>query len=185
MDPQNVRDFARRHEPKGHLGVLEAALWYLAKEAPYGGTVIPPELETLDLNPYLLRVYLLAERLELGGSDVRPYLHHFFRGDRDRDYHNHPWRISYSWILTGGYSEEKWNPETKQIDTRVFRPGAFNVIRRDDYHKVTLLEPEKGCWTLFVSVDRLSESNGFDWEFLDIETGKKTPWGLYQQGKAP
>jgi hypothetical protein len=166
---------------------LEKQLWRIAKMAPYGGMYIPWTGE----NPYLLRIYLTPDgarlHLPLGlkkesdhgvGPGARPYLHYFFRGDNYKEFHNHPWRISYSWILAGGYIEHKLNPKTKEIEKRVFRPGSFNVIRREDYHWVELLDHRVGCWTLFVSVDRLQESDGTDWDFLDVDTGEHTPWGI-------
>lgn len=163
---------------------LERALWRIAGESPFGGQIIPAS----GVNPYLLRTYLTRQGQrffipwgELRGLGARPYLHFFYRGDADREYHNHPWTVSYSWILTGGYEEERWDEENKRIVTRVFRPGSFNIIRRDDFHKVRLLQPNLGCWTLFLSVGRVRESDGKDWGFLDIETGKYTPWGEYQK----
>jgi hypothetical protein len=188
-----VQLFATKNERPAETQ-LEKQLWRIAKMAPYGGMYIPLTGE----DPYLLRIYLTPGgarlHLPLGlkkdvdhgvGAGARPYLHYFFRGDGDKEFHNHPWRVSYSWILAGGYVEHKLNPKTREIEKRVFRPGAFNVIRREDYHWVELLDPKAGCWTLFLSVDRLQKSDGTDWGFLDIETGEYTPWGEYTKNREP
>lgn len=167
---------------------LERWLWKIAKWAPYGGMAVPsvgPDL-------YLLRLYLTGHgrRLHLRtslkrqndydvGSGLRPYLHFFGRGDLDEEYHNHPWRVCYSLILTGGYTEYRWDVGKRETIVRKYLPGDINVIRRDDFHRVELIDPARGCWTLFFSIDRLEPSNGKDWSFLNIETGELTPWGEF------
>jgi len=184
-----IREHAALNQKMGGTR-LERLLWSLAKWSPFSGMAVPTDLS----NPYMLRTYLTPDGMRLhlpralkGKSDygvslgARPYLHHFFRGDDAAAYHNHPWRISYSLILTGGYVEFKLNPETKEVTRRVFKPGSFNVLRREDYHRVELLDEAAGCWTLFISVDRLAESDGTDWDFMDPETGVKIPWGEYNQ----
>jgi hypothetical protein len=184
---QHIQRVAYRNERKGGTR-LERQLWRMAKWAPYGGLAVQPHGEPL----YLLRIYLTGEgqRLHMPtklkqesdydvGKGMRPYLHFFNRGDGDQDFHNHPWRTSFSLILTGGYKEFRWNPKTKKVDERIFRPGDLNLLRRQDFHRVELLDQERGCWTIFVSVDRLAKSDGTDWDFLNIETGVLTPWGIH------
>lgn len=113
---------------------------------------------------YLLRTYLTPRRWP-----VSVFLHHFFRGDDDRELHNHPWEVSIGLILAGGYVEERLR--TRGIRVRRFRPGSINVIRANDFHRVTLLDPARGCWTLFLTFRRVQ-----DWGFLDRLTGKFIPW---------
>jgi hypothetical protein len=110
------------------------------------------------------------------GSGARPYLHFFRRGDDDVEYHNHPWRVCVSFILAGGYREFKWNHKTGKVTERILRPGAFNILRREDFHRVELLDESVGCWTIFISVDRLAKSDGTDWGFMNIDTHEYTPW---------
>ena len=180
-----VQMVALRNERTG--STFEQLLWRIAKWAPYGGMTA---LTGRDL--YLLRIYLTAQgqRLHIPtalrkpedddvGKGMRPYLHFFNRGDADKEFHNHPWRVSFSLILTGGYKEFRWNAKEKRVDERYFVPGSLNLLRREDYHRVELLDPEQGCWTLFCSVDRLQKSDGTDWGFLDTETGEYTPWGVH------
>ena len=163
-----LRAFIKEHKNKSH-----PFLWFIAQLAPFGGTVISPQN-----NPYLLRIYLTPSLRKWGIP--RPYLHYFFRGDEDRELHNHPWGSSWSYILTGGYTEHRWDPDRKVIRTFQLRPGDVNQIKRDDYHKVILTNPRQGCWTLFVTKDRVQDSDGTDWGFLNTETGEYTPWGEFR-----
>jgi hypothetical protein len=95
--------------------------------------------------------------------------------------HDHPWGFSVSLILTDGYVEERWMPTTKTLKTRRLYPGDINVIRKNDFHRVTLMSPERGCWTLFMTSDRVEEKSGYDWGFLDPKTEQYTPWGPWVQ----
>lgn len=166
-------------------------LWGIAALAPFGGCVI----STDNKNPYLMRIYLTPNREDLEALGVpkklldffgvkdplRVYLHFFFRGDSDRELHNHPKKWAMSLILTGGYEEERWDPVKGKTFFRTVRPLTFNTICKEDFHKVTLLKPEEGCWTLFFSKGREHESDGTDWGFLNAETLEYTPWGKYVQ----
>jgi len=192
VERDELQEFVRGHR-KDTSSLLELMLWNVAELAPLGGTVVSPTED-----PYLLRVYVsprspqfkllwaaakrqgldLGEfREDLAGQVPRFFLHHFFRGDADEAVHNHPWSWSASLILTGGYREDRWDPEQKALGTRYFFPGDVNVIRRDDFHRVTLLTPERGCWTLFLATGRVEEKSDHDWGFLDPETEQYTPWG--------
>ncbi len=121
----------------------------------------------IDGDPYLLRFYIKKNGILPG-----VYLHYFFRGDGDRDLHNHPWDISGSLILTGGYSEERLTPGTAIVKRRNIRPGTINIIRANDFHRVDLLDGP--AWTIFVS-GGLSQ----DWGFLNRETGEFIPHMRY------
>jgi hypothetical protein len=138
-------------------------------------------------DPYLARHYIfkkdwIPERL-LPLLDWVPsvFVHEFQRGDSDREYHNHPWYTSVSLILAGGYTEERLqvaNGEYKVVQ-RTFRPGMFNVIRRDDFHRVALLDG-KTTWTLFIAGRRTGES----WGFLDVEAKEFIPWQEHVRRRA-
>lgn len=171
---------------------MEENFWDLAEMSPFEQTRIITTNDKVLADPYLMRVYLTPERelLEgmLHGLGVplayarlmqhmpRPYLHYFFRGDDDRAFHNHPWKRSLSLILVGGYIEHAWDFRLERSFSRLFQPGAVNYLKRGTYHRVELLPNEK-CWTLFVSSGRVQESDGYDWEFYDPESGRYTPWG--------
>lgn len=115
-------------------------------------------------DPYLLRLYLMHWK-----RDLLPgvFLHCFLRGDNDRDLHNHPWKWALSVILTGGYVEER-RDDAGEVHRRTVRPGAVNLIRANDFHRVELLDDR--CWTLFIAGPRLQQ-----WGFWNRDTGAFTP----------
>lgn len=144
---------------------LRAALqWVLAKSR------IPCKVIANDEgDPYLLRVYLTPDadwwRRWLPGV----YLHHFYRSDADRELHNHPWEWALAFILRGGYVEEYQQQDSwlgvrlgkPWIEKRTFRPGSLNVITPRTFHRVELLDPDRGAWSLFVAGPRYR-----DWGFI-------------------
>ena len=141
---------------------------------------LPDRLITTDGDPYLHRFYLHKKPRE-GFRQYLPsvYLHYFHRGDLDKALHNHPWKYSLSLVLTNGYLEDR---RTKYgVIRRLLRSGSVNFIRANDYHKVTLLDPSKGSWTLFVSGPRVQ-----DWCFWDpARPGKQpVPWRIYLKKEA-
>jgi hypothetical protein len=100
------------------------------------------------------------------------YLHYFHRGDLDKELHNHPWGGSLSLIITNGYREERLT-ETGVV-SRLIRPGSLNFIRYRDFHRVDLINPTKGAWTLFFSGARVQ-----DWGFIDPDTRSYTDWETF------
>lgn len=120
---------------------------------------------------YLLRFYI-----KHNGMFPGLYLHKFFRGDVDRDLHNHPWKWSMSFILTGGYVEER--DAIVGIEVRDIRPGHFNFLSGEDFHRVHLTDPANGAWTLFCSGPEVQ-----GWGFRDRDTGEYIPWENYLKGR--
>jgi len=117
-------------------------------------------------DPYMLRIHLTPDqrwwRTRLPGVA----LNYFFRGDRDREYHNHPWRWSVSLVLTNGYSEARKDGRYAPVREFIVRPGMLNFIWQDTFHRVTLDDPTRGCWTLFVMAPRaLPDGAPSDWGF--------------------
>lgn len=128
---------------------------------------------TIRLNgkPYLSRYYLFGAPTMADGGPAwdedgrlypeakRPswglYLHHIHVPDADRSLHNHPWRLSLSLILRGGYIE------FRRSGTRTYVPGNINVIRDTDYHRVAFVLPH--TWTLFLAIGRHQT-----WGFLPV-----------------
>lgn len=180
----------------------EQRFWDLAEAAPFEPTWIITTNEQKLADPYLMRVYLAPQREELekflrelgappwwsklARHAPRPYLHYFFRGDDDRAYHNHPWKRSVSFILSGGYKEHIWDFKAQRVRTRDFLPGQVNYLRRGTFHKVELY-PGQNCWTCFISSGRVEEPVGYDWDFFDPDTGIYTPqgeWTAKAHGKA-
>ena len=125
-------------------------------------------------NPYLTRWYVWPGKPRSAEDEVTPnapfavFIHFFHRSDKDRDQHSHPWSTSIALILKGGYREERGDA------VRTFRPGSVNIIRKDDYHRVELLDPKRGSWSLFVAGKNVSS-----WGFKDTKTGKHIPWREY------
>jgi hypothetical protein len=140
---------------------------------------------------YLLRKYLLPKRFT-GAWWPGVFLHKFYQSDTDRCPHNHPWRFAISLILTGGYTDRRfklWPAGIKPLKLYptpagfwgrcVRAPWSFNVIRATDYHKAELLEPDRGCWTLFVAFGHKTAEAGSEWGFIDPDTGVFTGWKDY------
>ncbi len=127
-----------------------------------------------DGRPYLTRWYLwprgprTTDDKETPSAPFAIFIHFFHRSDEDRDQHNHPWAKSFALILKGGYVEERGDT------VRTFRPGSINIIRKDDYHRVDLLDPQHGSWSLFVA-----GKNVGSWGFKDTATGRHVPWREY------
>lgn len=124
-------------------------------------------------SPYLTRWYLWPDGprdAEDEGSDLpfAVFIHKFHRGDADRDQHNHPWDLSVAIVLAGGYREERGE------ETRIVTPGTVNVIRGDDFHRVDLLDPAMGSWSLFVAGRKTG-----GWGFRDKVTGTFIPQREY------
>lgn len=135
--------------------------------------------------PYLSRYYLIGRPRMADGSDPfsptgepRPnaiypraglgvYLHHFHRGDKDRELHNHPWLWSLALILAGGYVEERRQGDA--VIKRTLGPGRINWISHDDYHRVELIDGDS--WTLFIAGPKVSS-----WGFWDRDTGGFVHW---------
>jgi len=72
----------------------------------------------------------------LGGLRV----HHFLRGDADRDPHDHPFSFV-TFVLRGGYVDV--TPEAREV----LRPGAVRYRPAHHVHRVETA----GCWTLVLS----------------------------------
>ncbi len=155
------------------------AAWAIAQGVdpdPGVKTKAPPRVwgytvkDYLDGGPYLTRI--LFPRV----FGFRPMLHRFHRADGDRALHNHPWKISYSLILRGSYTEErKLDDEeingTNAPRTRTRLVRWFNILRDTDFHRVVELRGDE-VWTLFVTGPRV-QSWGFE------EDGEFTDWREY------
>lgn len=132
---------------------------------------LPHRTIETDGRPYLTRWYLWPGAPRSGPDEngskapFAVFIHHFHRGDNDRNQHNHPWETSVSLVLVGGYREERGNT------VRTIRPWSLNVINKNDFHRVDLLEPSKGCWSIFVA-----GTNVQSWGFKLRGSGAFVPW---------
>jgi len=116
----------------------------------------------VDGSEYLTRIYLRQ-----GQPDFGMFLHYFHKGDQVRDLHSHPWEYAYSIVLTSGYDEERCEGPTGKIVHVSHKPGDVNVLTKDTYHRVDLLNG--GAWTLFIRGPRIQ-----GWGFLNRETREYT-----------
>lgn len=105
------------------------------------------------------------------------YLHRFLAGDPDRGLHDHPWDVSISLVLSGGYSETRLT----HIDctgvhtrTRRVRPGRLNIIRADTFHRVEFGALDTEAWSLFMAHRKLQRKR---WGFLFGPFGHGLPSG--------
>jgi len=127
--------------------------------------------------PYLLRFYITSPRTAQDSDDELDenfgvYLHYFFEGDQDVDLHNHPWSIMVSYILSGGYLEERLVND--KIVSIVRKPGRFNVLFNNTFHRVTLYGSHKPVWTLFLVCNRKTR-----WGFRDRKTQEYIDFAEY------
>lgn len=135
--------------------------------------------------PYLDRWTLWRSR-RLGWA---LFLHRFHSGDRERWLHDHPWRWAISLIVWGGYGEERLNRrDIGELARHLGEKGralrfvrsmrfgalrnyrwlaapAINVLREQDFHRVTSVAP-RPTWTLFLHGPRVRS-----WGFLAEDVG--------------
>jgi len=135
-----------------------------------------------DNEPYLKRYYFfrrewVLEWFETQGWETPRfvakipslYLHHFVAGDDEVELHNHPFKKSLALVLTGGYHEER--KVGNEVHSRIVPPWSFNLIDANTFHKVELLDKEKGAWTIFLSGERTQR-----WGFWHPETFEYVDW---------
>lgn len=133
-------------------------------------------------SPYLSRYFLLRKAKPGDEEDAadRPFsvfLHYFHRGDEDVELHNHPWGFSFSIVLTNGYLEERWT--RYGVRTRKIRPGSLNILRSSDFHRVDLINPNKGAWTVFFAGRRVQ-----DWGFWHPQHRPEfVPWRTFVKNR--
>ena len=143
------------------------------------GNHLPKRTLHVEGEPYLWRYYVCGDpgALNLWPEEVKPrfawlpftvYLHGFLKPDATRDLHNHPWEKAWSFVLHGGYDEERHVGD--EIVERRIRPGRLNRIYRDTFHRVLRLHADP-VWTIFVT----GKFSGM-WGFRDRETGEFIPW---------
>lgn len=143
--------------------------------------------------PYLERYHLLS----LGKNFMRGYIHRFVASDPDRGVHDHPWNYAVSFVLTGGYYEERLIDG--EVVTRRVKPFSLNFIKGSDFHRVVMPEGQT-CWSIFFHTNwvkgwgfmRPQKEGGM--EYVAHKTDKEIkrhPWhktalpGRYAQDRQP
>lgn len=164
--------------------IVHNFLWNLTEKYPDRLRVVQ-----VDGSPYLRRFYITPRRLNKKGEETGEdlgfniYIHHFYRGDNDRELHNHPWEKAVSLILCGGYKEERKTADGK-VKTYNLWPGKLNFLRHTDFHRVIMDDNDKHVWTLFITGKRV-QSWGF-WnrennEYVNFEDFVKPEFQGYEQ----
>lgn len=125
-----------------------------------------------DSKKYLTRIYIVGKWFRTV-FNCRPYLH-FFHASDDEEFHSHRWRWSYGLILWGGYKEQKLRRREKRVwlygdlrdlflsDENTYKPLSLNRLDSDCFHRVDLLNEDRGCLTLFLAGPHDTD----DWGFL-------------------
>jgi len=151
---------------------------------------LPKTTITINGKPYLTRCYLFGKDRAWGNI----YLHHFHSSDQGDELHNHPWAWGLSFVLAGGYVEERasdpvtWEMQPYKspfgdsyikeigmpgspvyIEKRDIRPGSFNLITPKIFHRVDLRDEEAGAWSIFFTGGRTKS-----WGFLNRHTSEFT-----------
>lgn len=124
---------------------------------------------------YLLRVRLFGW---MPGDSAKPfslYLHRFVREDMDRDLHSHPWKFAISFVLAGGYDEERLMKDGSVVLRRI-KPFRFNILRSTSFHRVDKLHGRE-TWTLFFAGPKFGT-----WGFRVVGRGI-VPWRQYLEEK--
>lgn len=134
--------------------------WYLIREKPSDDEALKGQSSS-DYN---------ADGTPNAAVKARPfdlYLHRFHRSDDDAALHNHPWEWAVSFVLSGGYTEER--REGDKVIRRIVRPFSFNFIRGEDFHRVDLVDHD--AWSLFL-VGRKVDT----WYFWDRDRKARMQW---------
>lgn len=129
---------------------------------------------------YLRRFYLTPRRRDKTGKDTENYmgfgiyLHYFYRGDVDYELHNHPWKRAVSFILAGGYFEERREEDFEglrflKVVRHDVKARRFNIIGANDFHRIIKKPDVPHTWSLFITGPRIQ-----DWGFWDRFTHKYT-----------
>lgn len=108
---------------------------------------MPMKFIRLDGANYIER-YFVGER---NGAVV--YLHRYTGGDSERHVHNHPWRWGFSFILRGGYTEQRMIDVCPDADesgclTKTVNVKWFNWIGGNTFHRIIKTKP--GTWSLVI-----------------------------------
>lgn len=175
--------------------MIRTALSHLARKSCEALVTWLPQPRVIrdrdEKDTYLSRWYLLngpATAFATNGNPVEGetqatafsvMLHKFHKSDDAGDLHNHPWKFALSFVLAGGYSEEKrtlTGTAHDPVTCRTVLPFTFNLIRATHFHRVDLLE--KDAWTLFVSGPRINS-----WGFWNRSTQEYRHWREYLHGR--
>lgn len=130
---------------------------------------------------YLLRLYLRGGPRVDQDRWVNAYLHRFYSDDELDELHNHPWKWSFSIVLTVGYWEERLRSDGT-IKRRLIKPWRINWISNSTFHRVELING-RPAWTLFISGPRTDKPRDQAWGFYDVKTKAYRFWTTHPTAK--
>lgn len=118
------------------------------------------------------------------------YLHRYLSKDADRDTHNHPWRRSLSFVLSGWYIEhiviDLCPHLANGVLTETRKVRWFNSIPGNKFHCISWVTPN--TWTLFIHSPRQTIRPDSEilkgWGFL-VPYNNKTMFVPFTQSPAP
>jgi hypothetical protein len=89
--------------------------------------------------------------------------------------HNHPWESFTSYVLGGGYDEDRWHVDAvgnivETLGVEHHGPTA-NLVGHDIYHEVTAVHEPGRTMSLMVC----GSGRRGDWGYLDLATGAHNP----------
>ena len=97
------------------------------------------------------RLYLSGElyfdRFYIFRSEKFAILLHKFHS-HDQYLHDHPW-WNFSFILAGGYTEERFDGTKKSC-----RPGSFSFRQAEVFHRISRIHEPGYTWSLFITGPR-------------------------------
>lgn len=126
-----------------------------------------PHFDRPDVN-YLERLRIIAT------PAFSLYLHRIGTPDSRPTLHDHPWSFV-SFILRGGYTEVRLDPQTMTTRRRFVR--FVNVMRRDDAHYIEKLHGTGPVWSLLF-VGRRRRTWGY---WRKVYTDGRNPVALYNE----
>ncbi len=123
------------------------------------------------------------------------YLHHMHAPDADECLHDHPWPWGLSFILLGGYTEQRNLDEPPKyagtIGTRSLQAPALNRLRGTTFHRISELKKHdcrfaspRGRMLVCKQADCCANSRGGVFTlFLAGPRSASKPWGYLVPGR--
>lgn len=129
---------------------------------------LPSTTIIVDGKPYLTRHYVLLRDWKW----FNIYVHHFHASDQGDELHNHPWKWAVSFVFDGGYREEFRVGD--YVAAKYVFPGNINVVKHTGFHRVDMLDEEKGAWSVFFAGPRITTRP--EWGFWNRHTKEFRDW---------
>lgn len=151
----------------------------LIKLAEFRGSIFKITGTSGPEDVYLIRYYIIKSRY------FNFFVHQFLRSDRD-DLHDHPWDFC-TYLVSGSYTERKYNPDTGEIESMRRVNSASGKLNRlvfrkaTDQHQVVVhrdlkeFEKDQAATTLFFS-GPIKREWGFVKEHHHNETAVERKW---------